>query len=195
MLTWGPAWGTASFKPLLRKSFPVLAVEAANIERRTGCEAWGFENMEHASTLARRQVVEAAARFRMWGLRGGAMHVVQADFCACDEVGKVMPRAEVVLVNNEVCVLPWASSSSSFPLHLPILRALSFAHLTDAPPLAASRRNLTTRSRSSSSTSPPPPSSSPSKPLPPPSPSLPTTCTLHLQSSIRAARGGTDGKA
>ncbi|KAK4057104.1 Nucleosomal histone H3-Lys79 methylase [Microbotryomycetes sp. JL221] len=68
----------------------------------TGCEAWGFENMKHASALARKQVVEAESRFRMWGIKAGSMHVVEADFCEEPQVGEVLKRADVILVNNEV---------------------------------------------------------------------------------------------
>ncbi|KAM0755502.1 DOT1-domain-containing protein [Meredithblackwellia eburnea MCA 4105] len=68
----------------------------------TGCEAWGFENMAHASHLARIQVAEAEGRFRMWGLSSGQMKVVEADFCKTPEVNRVLQRADVVLVNNEV---------------------------------------------------------------------------------------------
>ncbi|ORY54593.1 histone methylation protein DOT1-domain-containing protein [Leucosporidium creatinivorum] len=68
----------------------------------TGCEAWGFENMAHASSLARRQVVEAEARFRLWGLNSGKMSTVEADFCEHPLVGEVLKRADVILVNNEV---------------------------------------------------------------------------------------------
>jgi len=70
--------------------------------RRTGAESWGFEYMDHAAGLAAKQVVEAEGRFRMWGLKGGKMRTVKADFCDCPEVGQVMKRADVVLVNNEV---------------------------------------------------------------------------------------------
>ncbi|GAA5960357.1 hypothetical protein JCM8115_001153 [Rhodotorula mucilaginosa] len=68
----------------------------------TGAESWGFENMPHASQLARAQVVEAEARFELWGLAGGKMHVREANFCESPEVGEVLRRADVVLVNNEV---------------------------------------------------------------------------------------------
>ncbi|GAA6043304.1 hypothetical protein JCM8097_001174 [Rhodosporidiobolus ruineniae] len=68
----------------------------------TGATSYGFENMAHASRLARLQVVEAQKRFRMWGLGGGEMQVVEADFCEHPMVGEVMRRADVVLVNNEV---------------------------------------------------------------------------------------------
>ncbi|GAA5882312.1 hypothetical protein JCM3774_005505 [Rhodotorula dairenensis] len=68
----------------------------------TGAESWGFENMPHASQLARAQVAEAENRFALWGLSGGTMHVREADFCESPEVGAVLRRADVVLVNNEV---------------------------------------------------------------------------------------------
>mgnify|MGYP002717697457 CR=1 FL=1 len=61
--------------------------------------------MPHASQLARAQVVEAEARFELWGLAGGKMHVREANFCESPEVGEVLRRADVVLVNNEVCVV------------------------------------------------------------------------------------------
>ncbi|GAA5865247.1 hypothetical protein JCM8547_008329 [Rhodosporidiobolus lusitaniae] len=68
----------------------------------TGASSYGFENMAHASHLARLQIIEAEKRFRMWGLQGGAMKAVEDDFCDSKEIGAVMRRADVVLVNNEV---------------------------------------------------------------------------------------------
>lgn len=65
--------------------------------------------MPHASLLARAQVVEANERFKLWGLSGGEMQVREADFCEDPEVGAVLRRANVVLVNNEVCVLSYCS--------------------------------------------------------------------------------------
>ncbi|GAA5921914.1 hypothetical protein JCM3775_003412 [Rhodotorula graminis] len=85
----------------------------------TGATSYGFENMAHASQLARLQVDEAERRFRMWGLEGGAMRVVEADFTACAEVGEVMRKADVVLVNNEVFTAPLNQSLSWLFLELP----------------------------------------------------------------------------
>ncbi|BGP01971.1 Histone-lysine N-methyltransferase, H3 lysine-79 specific [Rhodotorula toruloides ATCC 204091] len=68
----------------------------------TGATSYGFENMPHASSLARDQLAEAEKRFRMWGLGGGPMKVVEADFCEYPEVMQVLRTASVVLVNNEV---------------------------------------------------------------------------------------------
>lgn len=68
----------------------------------TGCEAHGYENMAPASSLAALQLVEATARFRLWGVNGGTMRTTLADFCDSPDVGQVLRRADVVLVNNEV---------------------------------------------------------------------------------------------
>lgn len=38
----------------------------------------------------------------MWGLSSGKMHTVEADFCEHPQVGEVLRRADVILVNNEV---------------------------------------------------------------------------------------------
>lgn len=61
--------------------------------------------MAHASSLARNQLVEAEKRFRLWGLNSGKMSVVEADFCEHPQVGEVLKRADVILVNNEVYVV------------------------------------------------------------------------------------------
>ena len=71
---------------------------------RTGCEAHGYENMAPASSLAALQLVEATARFRLWGVNGGTMRTTLADFCDSPDVGQVLRRADVVLVNNEVYI-------------------------------------------------------------------------------------------
>lgn len=58
--------------------------------------------MPHAASLARTQVKEAEARFRMWGLNSGMMRTAEVDFCESQTVNEVLRRADVVLVNNEV---------------------------------------------------------------------------------------------
>jgi H3 lysine-79-specific histone-lysine N-methyltransferase len=69
--------------------------------------------MAHASSLARTQLIEAEARFRLWGLSGGKMATVEADFCESPQVGEVLKRADVILVNNEVFVFPLSTLLSS----------------------------------------------------------------------------------
>ncbi|GAA5965636.1 hypothetical protein JCM3765_000909 [Sporobolomyces pararoseus] len=68
----------------------------------TGADSYGFENMQHASHLARLQLREAKERFKMWGLNSGEMECVEADFCENSLVPKVLKKADLVLVNNEV---------------------------------------------------------------------------------------------
>lgn len=73
-------------------------------EYRTGAKSYGFENMPHASHLARNQLIEAKKRFRLWGISGGEMECHESDFCEDSLVPKVLKKADVVLVNNEVYV-------------------------------------------------------------------------------------------
>jgi H3 lysine-79-specific histone-lysine N-methyltransferase len=58
--------------------------------------------MQHASHLARLQLEEAKQRFKLWGLKSGEMECVEADFCENNLVPKVLKKADLVLVNNEV---------------------------------------------------------------------------------------------
>lgn len=61
--------------------------------------------MAHASHLARLQLREARARFKtLWGLGSGTMECHEADFCESSLVPKVLKKADLVLVNNEVSV-------------------------------------------------------------------------------------------
>ncbi|GAA5906886.1 histone methyltransferase DOT1 [Sporobolomyces salmoneus] len=68
----------------------------------TGADSYGFENMAHASHLARLQLREAEERFTMWGLSAGKMECHESDFCESNLVPKVLKKADLVLVNNEV---------------------------------------------------------------------------------------------
>lgn len=53
----------------------------------------------------------------MWGLKGGAMKTVEADFCSSPDVNRILQRADVVLVNNEVSVsLPGLFRGAADPL-------------------------------------------------------------------------------
>ncbi|WFD29246.1 [histone H3]-lysine(4) N-trimethyltransferase [Malassezia sp. CBS 17886] len=68
---------------------------------QAGCEAYGCEFMAVPAQLAKRQIVEATHRWRMWGLRGGPR--VEAwceDFTESDCVRAVLRRADLVVVNN-----------------------------------------------------------------------------------------------
>lgn len=76
--------------------------ESKRVVISTGADSYGFENMQHASHLARLQLEEAKQRFKLWGLKSGEMECVEADFCENNLVPKVLKKADLVLVNNEV---------------------------------------------------------------------------------------------
>lgn len=65
-----------------------------------GCESWGCEVMETASSLAQKQKYELENRARMYGFKTGEIHLVASSFVHNDQVQKVVSRADVVLVNN-----------------------------------------------------------------------------------------------
>ncbi|KAK4968154.1 Nucleosomal histone H3-Lys79 methylase [Elasticomyces elasticus] len=67
-----------------------------------GCESWGCEIMPNPCRLAALQAKEFPARCKMWGLNVGAVHLLQGDFLENAEIGEVLKRADVVLVNNQV---------------------------------------------------------------------------------------------
>ena len=66
-----------------------------------GCESWGCEMMENACDLAELQEKEFRARCRLWGLCAGSVHLERGDFLENVEIGKVLKKADVVLVNNQ----------------------------------------------------------------------------------------------
>ncbi len=66
-----------------------------------GCESWGCEMMENACDLAALQQTEFNARCRLWGLAVGDIHLERGDFLDNQELGKVLKRADVILVNNQ----------------------------------------------------------------------------------------------
>ena len=68
---------------------------------QVGCESWGCEMMENACDLAALQRLEFGARCRLWGLTVGAIHLERGDFLENREIGKVLKRADVILVNNQ----------------------------------------------------------------------------------------------
>lgn len=67
-----------------------------------GCESWGCEMMDNADLLAKEQAAEFKARCRLWGLETGKVHLRKGNFLENRAILNVLPRADVVLVNNEV---------------------------------------------------------------------------------------------
>ena len=66
-----------------------------------GCESWGCEMMENACDLAELQEMEFKARCRLWGLQAGSIHLERGDFLRNLNTGKIIQKADVVLVNNQ----------------------------------------------------------------------------------------------
>ena len=68
---------------------------------QVGCESWGCELMGNACKLAELQKIEFVARCRLWGLAVGDINLERGDFLKNTTIGKVLKRADVVLVNNQ----------------------------------------------------------------------------------------------
>lgn len=66
-----------------------------------GCEAWGIEKNANPARLGAAQLSEFRARTRLWGIKPGQAKLVHGDFCANDEIDRVLSRADVILVNNK----------------------------------------------------------------------------------------------
>ncbi|KAI9698724.1 MAG: Nucleosomal histone H3-Lys79 methylase [Candelina mexicana] len=66
-----------------------------------GCESWGCEMMDIPCDLAELQEREFKARCRLWGLAIGDIHLERGDFLANMNIRKMLPKADVLLVNNQ----------------------------------------------------------------------------------------------
>lgn len=66
-----------------------------------GCESWGIEMMPNPCDLAELQAKEFPARAKLWGLNVGAVRLLRGDFTENQEIGAVLKKADVVLVNNQ----------------------------------------------------------------------------------------------
>ncbi|MCJ1288806.1 Nucleosomal histone H3-Lys79 methylase [Xylographa carneopallida] len=66
-----------------------------------GCESWGCEMMKNTCDLAEQQQTEFEARCRLWGLAPGDIHLERGDFLSNAVIAKILPKADVVLVNNQ----------------------------------------------------------------------------------------------
>lgn len=68
---------------------------------QSGCDAYGCEVMSAPAALAHAQILQATARWRMWGIKGSRrLESWCADFTESDRVRAVLRRADVLLVNN-----------------------------------------------------------------------------------------------
>ncbi|PWN89300.1 DOT1-domain-containing protein, partial [Acaromyces ingoldii] len=67
---------------------------------QTGAHAVGCEQMVSPSHLAKLQLEEARARWKVWGVKGGEMDAWQGDFGEDERIRGKLREADVVLVNN-----------------------------------------------------------------------------------------------
>ncbi|KAJ2782382.1 Nucleosomal histone H3-Lys79 methylase [Coemansia javaensis] len=73
------------------------------VAAQTGCAAYGIEIMKVPVRLAERQAREFERRMRLYALGGrGSARIWHGDFCESADVQRLLPRADVVLVNNYV---------------------------------------------------------------------------------------------
>ncbi|KAJ1819059.1 Nucleosomal histone H3-Lys79 methylase [Coemansia sp. RSA 2598] len=70
------------------------------VAAQTGCRASGIEIMKVPARFAQRQAREFEHRMRLYGLRHGAVSIWRGDFCESGDVQRVLPTADVLLVNN-----------------------------------------------------------------------------------------------
>ena len=66
-----------------------------------GCESWGIEMMKNPCDLAELQAKEFPARTRLWGVSVGEVNLLRGDFTDNPQIGNILKRADVVLVNNQ----------------------------------------------------------------------------------------------
>ncbi|KAK7615506.1 S-adenosyl-L-methionine-dependent methyltransferase [Phyllosticta paracitricarpa] len=75
-----------------------VALQAA---LEVGCESWGIESMPNPSHCAALQKREIAQRARLWNISIGKIHLLADDFLDNAEIGPVLNRADVIIVNNK----------------------------------------------------------------------------------------------
>lgn len=69
---------------------------------QTGAESWGIEIMNTPASFANDQASELRARSALWNISLGPIHLLHGDFLESSDIDRVLPRADVILVNNKV---------------------------------------------------------------------------------------------
>ncbi|KAJ1824532.1 Nucleosomal histone H3-Lys79 methylase [Coemansia sp. RSA 2671] len=70
------------------------------VAAQTGCNASGIEIMKVPARFAKRQACEFEHRMRLYKLRHGSVQVWRGDFCESPSVQALLPKVDVLLVNN-----------------------------------------------------------------------------------------------
>lgn len=69
---------------------------------QTGCTSYGVELMAPPAKLARSQLEQFRMRCRMWGFKMGEVELEEGDMLTSQRVDELIPKADVVLVNNRI---------------------------------------------------------------------------------------------
>ncbi|KAJ1743199.1 Nucleosomal histone H3-Lys79 methylase [Coemansia sp. RSA 1290] len=70
------------------------------VAAQTGCYACGIEIMKVPAKLAKRQAQEFAKRMQLYNMGHSPVRIWHGDFCESTDVQRLLPQADVVLVNN-----------------------------------------------------------------------------------------------
>ncbi|KAI0073733.1 DOT1-domain-containing protein, partial [Panus rudis PR-1116 ss-1] len=68
----------------------------------TGCRSFGIEILPAPAKVARSQLEQYQIRCRMWGVQMGEVQLEESDMLKSKALDELLPKADVVLVNNKV---------------------------------------------------------------------------------------------
>ncbi|KAJ3774821.1 DOT1-domain-containing protein [Lentinula raphanica] len=69
---------------------------------QTGCRSYGIELVEGPAQVANEMAEQFKARCRMWGVSCGEIELEKGDMLESARVAELLPKADVVLVDNKV---------------------------------------------------------------------------------------------
>jgi len=69
---------------------------------QSGCTSFGVELMPAPAKVAREQLEQFQTRCRMWGVTFGKVELEEGDMLQSKRVNELIPKVDVVLVNNKV---------------------------------------------------------------------------------------------
>ncbi|KAG6819626.1 hypothetical protein H0H93_010046 [Arthromyces matolae] len=74
----------------------------AQASLQTGCKSYGIEILPGPAKIAREMQEHLKIRCRMWGVRLGEIELEEGDMLKSSRVDELIPKADVVLVDNKV---------------------------------------------------------------------------------------------
>lgn len=69
---------------------------------QSGCTSYGIELMPHPAKVAKDMVEQIKIRCQMWGVRIGEIELEEGDMLTSSRLDELIPKADVVLVDNKV---------------------------------------------------------------------------------------------